>query len=274
MRRLDVPLAAAGVAVVLLLAGACGSGSPSEQASAPPAQPPADAAPPPADTAPPAPVQKPPQAAGDETKATAGMKQDPEPGAALLRFADAAGARNVDAVWDLLTQASRVRLGPSKEAFAEKYADRFRDGVGTFAGTDPEVVVTGSDGSGWGVAAIAGDRRRNDQQEFAAYGAALRLEDGAWRLELGAPITLRHLAGGSPNSLDLGIGTKEKVEAAGLWIDGYPLYAVVQGSGPDGFVVHAERLELNADRHVGVAFARAGNSASAGAFPVDAGHAA
>jgi hypothetical protein len=267
MRRLHVSLAAGGVAAMLLLAGACGSGSTSDQASAPPAQQPADTVPPPA-------VQKPPEAAGAETKATAGMKQDPEPGDALLRFVDAAGARNVDAVWDMLSQASRERLGPSKEAFAEKYADRFRDGVGTFAGTDPEIVVTGSDENGWGVAAIAGDRLRNDHQEFAAFGAALRLEDGAWRLELGAPITLRRLAGGSPNSLDLGIGAKAKVEAAGLWIDGYPLYAVAREPGPDGLVVHAERLELSDDRHVGVAFARTGDSASAGAFPLKAEHAA
>jgi hypothetical protein len=273
MRRLHVSLAAAGVAAVVLLAGACGSGSTSDQASAPPAQP-TGTAPAPGDTAPPPPVQKPPETAGTEKKATAGMQQDPEPGDALLRFVDAAGTRDVDAVWELLSQASRVRLGPSKEAFAEKYADRFRAGVGSFAGTDPEVVVTGSDESGWGVAAIAGDRRRNAREEFAAYGAALRLEDGSWRLELGAPITLRRLTGGSPDTLDLGIGTKEKIGAAGLWIDGYPLYAVVRGSGPNGIVVHAERLELTGDRHVGVAFAQAGNSASAGAFPLSAAHAA
>lgn len=69
--------------------------------------------------------------------------------------------------------------------------------------------------------------------------------------------------------MDVEVGADAPLVAAGLWVDGKPLYAVVDGPATD-FVVHAERLQLGSGRHVGVVFARTDDSASAGGFLLSA----
>ena len=123
---------------------------------------------------------------------------------------------------------------------------------------------------GWGVAAIAGDRVRDGQEEFATYAAALRVEDGEWRLELGAPIAITYLDESPTGTVDVEIEAGAPLEAAGLWVDGEPAQAVVQGTDLSHVVVHAEQVQTTADRPVGVVFARTSDQAQAGAFSLDA----
>jgi hypothetical protein len=198
------------------------------------------------------------------------MTYDPRLGEVLQEFVQAAADGDAGGLWELLSSGSRERLGPTQDEFAGRLLPDFRDGLGTFAGTNAEIVVSGADPNGWGVAAIAGEREREGRQEFAAYAAALRLEDGDWRLELGAPIALRHLTGGPPDTLEVEVSAETRIEAAGLWVDGQPLRASVRGTAPDRFIVHAERLQLGSERHVAVTFARTRDAAAAGAFELSA----
>ncbi len=231
----------------LLLAG-CG-GSQSEQA------------------APPATTETTPQEA--VTPATAGLTiDDPGPGDALRAFVEAAGAGDTDALWGLLTPLSRKQLGPTRADFARKYGEGFREGVGTFAGTPYEMVISRRDEDGWGVAAIAGNRVRDGQEEFAAYGAAARQDGNRWLLELGAPLELKRLADAAPGTIAVEMSAADPLEAAGLWLDGEALPAHVEGRRAH-FVVAGQLPEGAADDAVVVAFARTGAAASAGAFPLN-----
>jgi hypothetical protein len=245
------------VVVAALSATACGSEDAAETSAGTTA------------AATPATTEAPPAETDTPTKATAAMTFDAEPGEVLTRFVEAAADEDVATMWRLLSTPTRERLGPTRADFADEYLAGFRDGLGTFAGTDPEVVVSGADGNGWGVAALAGDRVRRGEQEFATYAAALRVEDGEWRLELGAPIRLRYLDRSPPGTVDVEIEAGNPIEAAGLWVAGEPTEAVVQGTDLSHFVVHAEQVPTTADRPVGVVFARTGDEAQAGAFALD-----
>jgi hypothetical protein len=245
-------------AVAALSATACGSGDAIETGP----QTTSDAAP--------ATTQAAPATTDTPTKATAAMTYDAEPGEVLTRFVQAAADEDAAVMWQLLSSPSRERLGPTRAEFADTYVEGFRDGLGTFAGTDPEIVVSGADGQGWGIAAIAGDRVRDGQEEFATYAAALRVEDGEWRLELGAPIALKYLEDSPAGTVDVEVAADAPIEAAGLWVDGEPARAVVQGTDLSHFVVHAGQVQTTADRPVGVVFARTSEEAQAGAFSLDA----
>ncbi len=175
-------------------------------------------------------------------------------------------------MWQLLSTRSREQLGPTQAAFADEYAGEFQRGVGAFAGTPFETVLSVTTESGWGVAAIAGDRTRNGELEFAAYGAAFREEDGAWRIELGDPVRLANTAPGrttadpEPN-VQVEIAADASVEEAGLWLDGEPLPGTVGGQGDAVTVVATPAAPLASGWHVLVIFGRAGDAATAGATP-------
>ena len=162
---------------------------------------------------------------------------------------------------------SRKQLGPTRADFARKYGEGFREGVGTFAGTPYETVISRRDDGGWGVAAIAGNRIRDGQEEFAAYGAAARHDGNRWLLELGAPLELKRLADAAPGTIAVEMSAGDPIEAAGLWIDGEALPADVEGQR-DNFVVEGQLPGEPAADAVVVAFARTAAAASAGAFPL------
>jgi len=203
------------------------------------------------------------------TPATAGLTiDDPGPGDALRAFVEAAGSGDADALWGLLTPLSRKQLGPTRAAFARKYGKGFREGVGTFAGTPYQMVISKRDEGGWSVAAIAGNRVRDGQEEFASYGAAARKDGNKWLLELGAPLELKRLADAAPGTIAVEMSAGDPIEAAGLWLDGEALPAHVQGQRAR-FVVAGQLPGEPAADAVVVAFARTAAAASAGAFPLN-----
>ena len=87
---------------------------------------------------------------------------------------------------------------------------------------------------------------------------------------LGAPIALKYLEDSPAGTVDVEIAADAPIEAAGLWVDGEPAQAVVQGTDLSHFVVHAGQVQTTADRPVGVVFARTSEEAQAGAFSLDA----
>jgi hypothetical protein len=202
------------------------------------------------------------------TPATAGLTiDDPGPGEALQAFVEAAAGGNPEAVWLLLTPESQERLGPTLAQFAERFGNDFQEGVGTFSGSPYGVAMSKRDEGGWGVAAIAGNRVREGNEEFAAYGAAFRLVGDQWLLELGAPIELTRLVDAPVGVIQVEMAADAVIEGAGLWVDGDALPARVEGRRAD-LVVEGELPPEASGTSVVVAFARTGDAASAGAFPL------
>lgn len=200
---------------------------------------------------------------------------EPAVGEVLAQFIEAAGAGDAEGMWSLLSLPSRERLGPDVEDFATGYETAFQEGVGTFAGTPYEVVLTVETKTGWGVAAVAGDRVRDSKQEYATYAAALRREGDVWKLELDAPVVLRQVEPDWSSTSEalprivLQIEAETAIEEAGLWLDGKPLPASAGGS--DGRQITLEavpRSELAPGRHTVVVFGRTGNLAAAGSTPL------
>jgi hypothetical protein len=199
----------------------------------------------------------------------------------LSQFIEAAGAGDAEGMWSLLSVPSQTRLGPDVENFATGYVQAFQEGVGTFAGTPYEVVLAVETESGWGVAAVAGDRVKEGKEEYATYATALRREDGAWKLERDAPIALKRIepeGTSTPETLPrivLRIEADSAIEEAGLWLDGKPLPANVLGTDARQISLEAvPRSKLEPGRHTIVVFARTGNDAVAGSSPLTVGEGA
>ncbi len=200
------------------------------------------------------------------------LRPAPEAEEVLEQFVQAADNGDVDTMWGLLSEESREALGPTLEAFASEHASGFQTGLGSFAGTGYEVVVSAETAGGWGVVAIAGPRRRGDADEYASYGAALRRKEGEWRLELGAPVAIRKIAppeqtGDSLPRIEVGIEADVPIEEAGLWLDGALLDASVSGEPEDVLMVTTPEKALGAGWHVLVVFGSGGELANAGATP-------
>ncbi len=235
---------AAGLLVVLLLAtGACGSGGPDEATTE----------------------------QGSTTTATKPI-DDQEVAGTLDLFVQAAGRGDAEAMWGLLSQQSRSRLGPTLSEFEKDYAEGFQSGLGSFAQTSYDIVLSQVTPSGWGVAAIAGTRTREGKNEYAAYAAPLARENGGWRLDLGESIRLKLNSPGRKTSeaqprILLRARAKLPITEAGVWLDGKPVPGNVNGSGRDVFVAAKPARPLRSGRHVVVVFASTGETATAGAAP-------
>ena len=204
--------------------------------------------------------------------ATTGLSEDEEIAGVLTLFVEAAGRGDAEAMWGLLSEQSREQLGPTLEEFAAEYATGFEEGVGAFAGTPYEVLLSDVTPSGWGIGAIAGDRPGDGEPEYAAYAAMLVEEGTGWRLELGDPVAVRLLAPVGQTDekqpqIRFSVEANAAVEEAGLWVDGEPVAGTVEGSGEQVRIAGTPAKPLAPGRHVVVVFGRSGSNATAGASP-------
>jgi hypothetical protein len=241
--------------VLVLAVAACAGGSDNENTSPPP---------PPAATglteteAAPAPLPPPPPPAGER------------PGRALTRFVRAARAREYAGMWNLLSQPTQRRLGPSLE--------RFRTGVGRGLARELGAFVPGRSRafldepitSLFAVAAYGGRTRLGGARPYATYAAAFRREGGVWRLELGGPVGLRPL-GPDPGSVEDGaIQVAAEVESVapivegGMWLDGQAVPGRTAGLGATRMTMFGDaRGRIPRGPHAVVAFASTFADASA-----------
>lgn len=196
----------------------------------------------------------------------------PEAAGVLGLFVQAAGRGDAEAMWGLLTTRSQRALGPTLTRFEKKRAKGFETGLGSFAGTGYDVLLSEMTSSGWAIAAIAGERTRRGKREYAAYAAMLAREGNGWRLELGDPLRLellspRHTRTETQPLVAFRAAAEQPIRAAGLWLDGTPLPGRVRGSGATIEVTGKPAQPLAVGRHVVIVFASTGNVASAGAAP-------
>ena len=143
--------------------------------------------------------------------------QEPGPGEVVLRFVKAARAGDGARMAPLLSASTYETLG---RGALRDIADDFGD----FAGA--RIVLSRRLDDGWAVGAVAG--RSEEDGDPAAYAAALRLEDGAWRLELGG-VVFGRLRPVPLDEADAQPELRAEAQAGGeiddllVWVDGRPV---------------------------------------------------
>lgn len=194
-----------------------------------------------------------------------------DPGRDLIEaFAAAARAENAGALWSMLSTATKARLGTTLAKFRSGAARELTEGVGSFRTF--HVVVSERVTPEFGVVAIDGTQLASGKPEKAIYAVALRLEGETWKVELGAPVTIRPIG---PDA-----GARERVVAqiaaavegpggsgtAVMYLDGQTLSPQVRGTPTNSTMFANFDTGLDPGRHTVVVFAAADRDASATAW--------
>ena len=192
-----------------------------------------------------------------------GRVADRETGLAVLRFLQAARAGDSRRMRALMSADTRASFGPGTE---RELADQL-------AGFREARIVLGQTLDGdWAVAAVAG---RNEEGEPAAWAAALHLENDRWRVELGGVFFTRMrpapLAEADPRA-EIRVEAQAGGEVGELrtWIGRRPLRAYAFRRQPFTREIWGRlRTALPEGQHTLVAFAAAGDTAGAFAWPFE-----
>jgi hypothetical protein len=189
-------------------------------------------------------------------------------GQVLMDFVQAAGKGDADAMWGMLSEATKASVGPTLEDFRSSTAVEFTEGLGTLADT-ARVFLSRRLPDDWGVAAVSGEREVEGEEEYFAYGAALIQEEGAWKLELGGVL----IAALKPEPLsetdarpEIGanVGAGGDITQLLMWLDGKPLAFERGGNAPFAATLVATPSEdLQPGQQEVVVFASTDLSASA-----------
>jgi hypothetical protein len=197
----------------------------------------------------------------------------PDPGKQVIdAFVAAAGRGDAKALWALLSTATQARLGPFSH-FRGVTAIELAGGVGLFARGTYKEIVSERVADRFGVVAIAGLRTAEGTREYAAYGTALRLEEGSWRVELGGPIQIQILGPG-PGPAEqavVQVGAEIHARAGGLatavgWLDGATIPSQLRGTAKAATFFANLASPVAPGRHTAVVFAGGAKDASATAW--------
>jgi hypothetical protein len=194
-----------------------------------------------------------------------GEIEQARPGVVLRSFVRAARRRDERGMWQRLSAPSRRLLGPGLAAFRRGSAaglEQELSGLGRRNRLFLSVTITSS----FAVAAVVHGSR--------VYAAALRLEDGLWRVELASPIQIKPLRPKPGETVKRRTQLAAEVTAgapvveAGLWLDGRAFPSRGGGATPNALTMFGETARLAPGAHTVVAFASttAGATARAWAF--------
>lgn len=201
----------------------------------------------------------------------------PEAGETLVEFVRAADKMQVTRMWGLLSEKSRVSLGPTLGDFESGTAEQFKEGVGSLIrGKGFKVILSQKITDRWAVAAVAAERAAGGKRQYYAYGVALTPQQGRWKIELGE--VLIHglkptpLANTKPKpAIGISVQALLPLTQAGIWLDGKPL----KESGtvtPQGVTLTATPTKpLAPGRHTVVAFSSTEEAASGTAWTFTVG---
>jgi hypothetical protein len=182
----------------------------------------------------------------------------------------AARAGDQAGLWELLSQPTQQRFGPTLERFRTGAGRRLARELGAFVTGRSRVFLEEPITSLFAVAAYGGRTRLGGRQPYGTYAAAFRREGGAWRLELGGPVALRPL-GPDPGAVEDGaLQVAAEVESAapivegGMWLDGQAVPGRTAGLGARRVTMFGDaRAGLPRGPHAVVAFASTFADASA-----------
>lgn len=196
------------------------------------------------------------------TEAT-GPDRRTDPAGTLQLFTAAARDRDVRALWELLSARTRVRLGPTLADFERRAPDIERS-VGSFtSGNRYETILSEPLDADFGVAAVARSAGPGPKGPDA-FAASLRLERGAWRIELGGSLRLRALLPEPGATVTLSLPqialegrSRTTIVAGALWLDGVA-FAAESGGVNDHWLTLWGRagVPLEPGQHFVVGFAR------------------
>jgi hypothetical protein len=204
----------------------------------------------------------------DQTTTEPEAEPPPRPDAPLERMVAAARAADARAMWELLSGPTRERLGPTFARFRRGAASELRKALGSFARRRSALILAERINEEFAVAAYGG---RLADDRYATFATALRLEEGAWKLELGGPVQLEALVpdpgeverrGGA--QLAAGIKADAAVAEGGLWLDGESVPGKSGGTDERNITIFSDPVEgLARGPHAVVAFASTAYDASA-----------
>jgi len=202
---------------------------------------------------------------GKETAPPATTGPTPDYGRiAITALIEAAARHDAAAMWELLSQPSRRRAGPTLEAFRRREARALERALAPLVEGKPRVLVSERINDRFGLVAVV--------RGSHAFAVPLRREGGAWTVELPGPLTIEVL-GPDPGSRG------EKVAQIGvevhggggagdavLYLDGVTLQSRA-ATGPKSATVFADLASpLEPGLHTAVAFATRGGNAAARAW--------
>jgi hypothetical protein len=185
------------------------------------------------------------------------------PGVVLLDFVRAAARGDERRMWERLSAPTRRRLGATLGDFRRGAAPSIEQELQAL-GRRHELILSQTIASPFAVAAVGRGSR--------VYAAALRLEDGLWRMELDAPLQLAPLRPKPGETVQRRTQLAAEVKAgtpileAGLWLDG--LAFPTRGGGPtsSALTMFGETASLSPGAHTVIAFASTAAHAAAQAW--------
>jgi hypothetical protein len=200
---------------------------------------------------------------GDDEQAAPPPLQDP--GAEVMAALVAAAADgDAETAWELLSQPSQQRVGPTFEEFERNEFPELQRTLAPFAGGILPVEVSEKIDDVFGLVALS---RGAD-----AYATPLRLEGDIWRVELRSPVRIDVLGPppGSRGEFAKQIGV-EKHGAGGagvavLYLDGVTLDAQTASDADSATIFANFESDLEPGRHTAVAFTSAAGEAAARAW--------
>jgi hypothetical protein len=202
---------------------------------------------------------------GDDKQAAAPPPAPPDPGREVVQaLVDAAAESDAETAWELLSQPSQRRAGPTLDAFEATTFPELRRALAPFANGKLPVQVSEKLDEQFGIVALSRGR--------AAYATPLRLEGDHWRVELPGPVRIEVLGPppGSRGKFVQQIGVEKHgpggAGVAVLYLDGVTLDAKT-ASGPEGATIFANFTNpLEPGLHTAVAFTSAAGNAAARAW--------
>jgi hypothetical protein len=177
----------------------------------------------------------------------------------------AAKAGNAEAIWGMLSTASKHRLGPTVGEFRSGAGGELVDSLGSFR--KAKVIVSERITPEFGVVAI--DGRQSGKR--AVYAVPLRLEAAKWKLELDSPVRIKVL-GPQPGSRGLVAQIGAAVTGPGgsgtavMYLDGHTENPKVAGTASNATLYANFEPALDPGRHTVVIFASDGENAGATAW--------
>jgi hypothetical protein len=185
---------------------------------------------------------------------------------AIEAFVVAARAGRADALWLMLSTATKRRLGPLAR-FRTHTAVELTEGVGSFGRFG--VIVSERITPEFGIVAVDGRRVVEGRLERDVYATALRLEGSAWKIELGGPVHVRAVGPDPGAHEDVVAQVAAAVSGQGgsgtavVYVDGLTESPKVYGTPSNSTLVVNFQPALDPGRHTVVVFGTVGRQAAA-----------
>lgn len=193
----------------------------------------------------------------------AGYVPTREPGLTVLRFVQAARSGDSGRMRALMSVDTRASFGPGAVEEVARQLEGF---------AEARIVLGRPLDERWAVGAVAG---RNDEGESAAWAAALHFENGRWRVELGGVFFTR-MRPAPLEEADPRAEIRVEAQAGGevdelrAWVGRRPVRAYALRRQPFTREIWGRlRTALPEGQHTLVAFATAGETAGAFAWPFE-----